>query len=638
MIARMKKKLTDSIKKVQTIGETVKTLQNNESGKSYEYVSKFLELLIRSLPGIFYALDDNFKLLIWNENAENISGYTAEEAEHLGLVDIFGGNDRIIIENAVREAFHTGEGAAQATFITKKGKQIPYYFTGASAVIEGKSYLLGIGIDLSRFKEAQESLIESEALYRTFAERMTEGVALISNGKIVFANNNFASIIGFPNAAEIIGQDIMDFVSKDFEMYFREVFDFIEKGMSKERFFQARWLKNKNQQIWVEGKGNIFQWKGNPTVLLTARDITESKLKEISMQEETAYLRRENVTLRSSIKDRYRFGDIIGKSVAIQEIYERSLNAAATNANVIIYGESGTGKELVAKAIHRLSNRSQNNFVPVNCAAIPENLIESEFFGYKKGAFTGANGDKQGYLDKANGGTLFLDEVGELGLNIQAKLLRAIEGGGYSPVGSNIVKHSDFRIIAATNKNLIEYTNKGLMREDFFYRIHIIPIQLPPLRQRKEDIPLLVEHFIRLNSPGKKVVSVPGKVLEALQKYDWPGNVRELHNVIQRYLMVNKIEILTPLRHQPSEMKSEIKSDEQASFSDTRNDPEFHEEAEKTDKSPLMGNLSEYTEKSEKAAILKALNQNRWNKGKTAEILNISRKTLHRKMQRFGLL
>ncbi len=634
----MKKKLPDSRRKVQTIGQTGNISQNDDAGKSYVYVSKFLELLIRSLPGIFYALDDKFQLLIWNENAERISGYSAEEAGEVNLSDFFNGDDRIVIENAIRGAYKTGEGVAEATFITKKGKRIPYFFSGASAVIEGKSYLLGIGIDISRFKEAQESLIESEALYRTFAERMTEGVALISNGKIVFANNNFASILGFSNAAEIISQNIMDFVSKDFEMYFREVFDFIEKGMSKERFFQARWLKNKNQQIWVEGKGNLFQWKGNPTVLLTARDITEAKLKEISMQEETAYLRRENVTLRSSIKDRYRFGDIIGKSVAIQEIYERSLNAAATNANVIIYGESGTGKELVAKAIHRLSNRSQNNFVPVNCAAIPENLIESEFFGYKKGAFTGANSDKQGYLDKANGGTLFLDEVGELGLNIQAKLLRAIEGGGYSPVGSNIVKHSDFRIIAATNKNLMEYTNKGLMREDFFYRIHIIPIQLPPLRQRKEDIPLLVEHFIRLSSPSKKVVSVPGKVLEALQKYDWPGNVRELHNVIQRYLMVNKIEILTPLRHQPSEMKSEMKSDEQASFSETRNDHAFQEETEKTDKSPIMGNLSDYTEKSEKAAIIKALNQNRWNKGKTAEILNISRKTLHRKMQRFGLL
>ena len=613
----MKRKLPDNCKKEQIISKTENIFQ-----------------IFRSLPGIFYILDDNFQPFIWNENAERISGRTVEKTGKIKLSDFFNENDRIIIENTIKKVFNTDEGSAEATFITKNGKQIPYFFTGASVVIEGKSYKLCVGIDISRFKEAQESTMESESLYRAFAERITEGVALICKGEIVFANNKFASILGFLDATEIIGKNSMIFISKDFEMYFKEFFDFIEEGIYKERFFHARWLKKNDQEIWVEGKGNLFQWKGTPTVLLTARDITDTKMKEISMQEETAYLRRENVTLRSSIKDRYRFGDIIGKSVAIQEIYERSLNAAATNANVIIYGESGTGKELVAKAIHRLSNRSQNNFVPVNCAAIPENLIESEFFGYKKGAFTGANSDKQGYLDKANGGTLFLDEVGELGLNIQAKLLRAIEGGGYTPVGSNIVKHSDFRILAATNKNLMEYTKKGLIREDFFYRIHIIPIQIPPLRQRKEDIPLLVEHFIRLNSPDKKVVSVPGKVLEALQKYDWPGNVRELHNVIQRYLMVNKIEFLAPLK-QPS---SEVDNDEQAPLSDMRNDQGFRERTENTDKSSIIKDLSDYTEKSEKAAILKALSQNRWNKGKTAAILNISRKTLHRKMQRFGLL
>lgn len=613
----MKRKLPDNCKKEQIISKTEKIFH-----------------IFRNLPGIFYVLDDKFQPFIWNENAEKIGGYTPEEAKEIKLKDIFIGNDYIIIENAIKEVFHTGEGSTEATVVTKNGERIPYYFTGASTVIEGKPYLLGIGIDISPFKDAQESLIESESLYRTFAERITEGVALICKGEIVFANNKFASILGFLDATEIIGQNSMTFMSKDFETYFKEFFDFIEGGISKERFFHARWLKKNDHEIWVEGKGNLFQWKGNPTVLLTARDITDTKMKEISMQEETAYLRRENVTLRSSIKDRYRFGDIIGKSVAIQEIYERSLNAAATNANVIIYGESGTGKELVAKAIHRLSNRSQNSFVPVNCAAIPENLIESEFFGYKKGAFTGANSDKQGYLDKANGGTLFLDEVGELGLNIQAKLLRAIEGGGYTPVGSNIVKHSDFRILAATNKNLMEYTKKGLIREDFFYRIHIIPIQIPPLRQRMEDIPLLVEHFIRLNSPDKKVVSVPGKVLEALQKYDWPGNVRELHNVIQRYLMVNKIEFLAPLK----KSLLETKNNGQVIFNDIESDHGFREKPENTERSPIIKELSDYKEDSEKAAILEALNQNRWNKGKTAEILNISRKTLHRKMQRFGLL
>ncbi len=181
----------------------------------------------------------------------------------------------------------------------------------------------------------------------------------------------------------------------------------------------------------------------------------------------------------------------------MQEVYELILKAAATNANAIIYGESGTGKELVARAIHRLNNRKEGRFIPVNCGAIPENLLESEFFGYRKGAFTGAAADKEGYLDLADGGTLFLDELGEIGPNLQVKLLRVLEGGGYSAVGGRDVKKPDVRIIAATNRDLKAQVNRGLMREDFFYRVHIIPIQLPSLRERREDIPLLIEHFMQ---------------------------------------------------------------------------------------------------------------------------------------------
>jgi transcriptional regulator with PAS, ATPase and Fis domain len=203
-------------------------------------------------------------------------------------------------------------------------------------------------------------------------------------------------------------------------------------------------------------------------------------------------------------------------------------------------------------------------------------------------------------------------------LNLQAKLLRAIEGGGYSPVGGNITKHSDFRIIAATNKNLLEYTKKGLMREDFFYRIHIIPIQLPPLRQRKEDIPLLVEHFLRIYSPGKRLPSVSGHVLEALQNYDWPGNVRELQNVIQRYLTVKRIDFLTPASQEPGEIFNHA----QVSMDKNKKDLKLHD----------------YTENIEKAVIMDALNQHRWNKSKAAEALMISRKTLQRKMTRLGLV
>jgi len=191
-----------------------------------------------------------------------------------------------------------------------------------------------------------------------------------------------------------------------------------------------------------------------------------------------------------------------------------------------------------------MSSRSEKEFVPVNCSAIPENLLESEFFGHKKGAFTGAHADKQGYLALADGGTLFLDEVGELGLSLQAKMLRAIEGGGYSPVGSSVNKLSDFRIIAATNQNLLEQVRKRGIREDFFYRIHVIPINVPPLRDRKEDIPLLMEHFLKLYSENGDPPPVPGQVLEALMSYDWPGNVRELQNAIQRYIAVKRLEFI----------------------------------------------------------------------------------------------
>ncbi|MBW2739331.1 MAG: sigma-54-dependent Fis family transcriptional regulator [Deltaproteobacteria bacterium] len=281
-------------------------------------------------------------------------------------------------------------------------------------------------------------------------------------------------------------------------------------------------------------------------ILTTIRDITERRLREIAIQEETERLRKENIRLRSSIKERYRFGDIIGKSRPMQEIYELILKAANSDANVVVYGESGAGKEMVARAIHDMSNRRDKDFVAVNCGAIPETLLESEFFGYKKGAFTGANMDKHGYLDLAGEGTLFLDEVSELDLNLQVKLLRVIDGGGYTPVGSNKTKYSDFRIIAATNNNLLEQVNKNLMREDFFYRLHVIPITVPPLRERKEDIPLLVEHFLKLYCDSKEKQSLPGKIFEALHNHNWPGNVRELENVLKRYLTIQRLDFINP--------------------------------------------------------------------------------------------
>ncbi|MBW1737459.1 MAG: sigma-54-dependent Fis family transcriptional regulator, partial [Deltaproteobacteria bacterium] len=248
-----------------------------------------------------------------------------------------------------------------------------------------------------------------------------------------------------------------------------------------------------------------------------------------------------------------------------------------------------------------------------NCGAIPENLVESEFFGHRKGAFTGAHIDKTGYLHTADGGTLFLDEVGELGLNIQVKFLRALENGEYIPVGDTQVRKSDFRVISATNRDFSEMVSKGHVREDFYYRISVIPIVLPPLRERKEDIPLLIENFMRLYSKGKKVPIIPGRIMEVLFNYNWPGNVRELQSVIQRYLAMGNFDFLA--MNGKSE-KVEVGIDE--------------------DPGDGVRDLRSAMEIFEKRFILNALNQNQWHRGKVAAALGINPKTLYTKMKKIG--
>ena len=342
-------------------------------------------------------------------------------------------------------------------------------------------------------------------------------------------------------------------------------------------------------------------------------DITARKLREMELLEREENLRRENLRLKTSMKDRYRFGEIVGKSQCMQEVYENILKASATDANTIIYGESGTGKELVAKAIHSHSERKHKKMVTVNCGAIPENLLESEFFGYKKGAFTGADKDKAGFLEIADQGTLFLDEIGEINLNVQVKLLRAIEGAGYNPVGSTKPLRPDVRIISATNRDIKELIRKKAIREDFFYRIHIIPIYMPPLRERKEDIPLLAEHFLKTHDPGKHH-AITAKIMDVLINYEWPGNVRELENTIHRFITLNRLDLIGV-------------------------DPaEFDRQDEITTAFSLEHqNLPAVLEQVEKKMILDRLIKNKWSRDKRAKDLGVNRKALYRKIKLYGL-
>ncbi|MGA7143748.1 MAG: sigma-54 dependent transcriptional regulator [Desulfobacterales bacterium] len=258
-------------------------------------------------------------------------------------------------------------------------------------------------------------------------------------------------------------------------------------------------------------------------------------------------LSQEVKSLRQLVKKKYGFDNIIGKSETMQKVFEQVTLAAATDSNVYIEGKSGTGKELIAKTLHVASNRKDGPFIALNCAAIPDTLMESELFGYEKGAFTGANKDKRGLFAGASGGTFFLDEISEMSLSMQAKILRSLEEKEFYPVGSRRTVKVDARIIAASNKNLENEVEKGRFREDLFYRIHVIPIKLPPLQERKEDIPILSRHFLQKFSKemGKDINGFSLNAMQKLISYPWPGNIRELENTIECAVAMTKRDIIT---------------------------------------------------------------------------------------------
>ena len=359
--------------------------------------------------------------------------------------------------------------------------------------------------------------------------------------------------------------------------------------------------------VWEQGAGVYATGPEGPLLVEGfINDVTEK-------QKQDNTIRQENEELRNRLKARCS-GDIVGSSPQITAVFDLIARAAAVDDNVVVYGESGTGKELVARAIHDGSARYQRPFVAVNCGAIPESLFESELFGYKKGAFTGATADKKGYLDQADGGTLFLDELGEISLMGQVKLLRAIEHGGFTPVGGSQIHRPNVRIIAATNRNLLERVNEGAMRRDFYYRIHVIPIHLPPLRERKSDIPLLVEHFLKAYPSNKRFEYMDSEMLHAFMLYDWPGNVRELQNVLYQYLSLGTAHLGdTVIGETPGQAASASDAPEEAL------------------------SLTEALSRFEKAYLLNALKKNNWKRGPTAESLGVDRRTLFRKMKDFNL-
>ncbi len=328
-------------------------------------------------------------------------------------------------------------------------------------------------------------------------------------------------------------------------------------------------------------------------------------------------LERENRDLREQLE---RGQQIVGKSRLIEELRQQIAIAAPTNGRVLIHGENGSGKELVARAIHTQSTRRDGPFVEVNCAAIPEELIESELFGHERGAFTGAVARRRGRFELADGGTLFLDEIGDMSLKTQAKVLRVLEEQAFERVGGKDTLRVDVRVLAASNQNLQEQIGQSRFREDLFYRLAVIPIEVPPLRQRPEDIPLLVDHFIRLfsgeNAKRPKTMSV--EALAYFLSYDWPGNVRELRNMVERLVIMTPGDVIGPEALPPP-----LRPRDSAAAG-----------AEESQKEKT---LKEAREAFERAYILSELRVLDWNMTRTALKLGIERSHLYRKLKTYGI-
>jgi two-component system, NtrC family, nitrogen regulation response regulator NtrX len=369
--------------------------------------------------------------------------------------------------------------------------------------------------------------------------------------------------------------------------------------------------------VMISGHGNIetavrstklgaFDFVEKPLSLEKTILVVRNALEYLRLEEE-------NRRLRAELEERHQ---ILGSSVPMKALRQQIALTAPTNGRVLIYGESGTGKELVARALHASSPRHAMPFVEVNCAAIPEELIESEMFGHRKGSFTGASEDKAGKFQKADGGTLFLDEVGDMSLKTQSKVLRVLEEGRVEPLGSNQAVTVDVRVIAATNKKLEEEIGRNCFREDLFYRLNVIPFYVPALRERIEDMPILAAHFVAMfcEAYGKKRKEFSASAMDVLLSYAWPGNVRELKNLVERLVIMCPSPRIEP-HHLP---------------------PEIFRGASRSPQKPYES-LHEAREAYERDFVLRKLEESRWNMTKAAQSLGLERSHLYRKMRSLGI-
>ena len=545
------------------------------------------------------AIDKNLRIISFSRGAERITGYTANDVVGLTCKEVFK-SDICEKQCTVKMILKTGKPVSnfREDIKTIGNETIPVSIN-ASPLLDIKGKIIGAVLSFRNVLEVYKltaDLFKESVRLQSILNSIADGVFTVGTNWLITSFN--------PSAERITGYKKKDVIAKPCSTVFgSEVCSkdcplrkTIETGNTITNFemciINAKGKKipvSVSTALLIDGEGEIIGG------VETFRDLTVLK------------------QLTNELKGKYSFGNIVGKNPKMQELYNLIESVSNTNSTVLILGETGTGKDLVARAIHYNSPRRDKPFIKVSCAALPESLLESELFGHKKGAFTGAVRDKAGRFKLADGGTIFLDEVGEIPVSVQVKLLRVLEEQEFEALGDTKSTKVDVRIIAATNRNLKEAIKEGKFREDLFYRLNVFPVYLPPLRERKDDIPLLVERFIKKfnKETGRNILAVSKKALELLLDNIWTGNVRQLENVIE-YAFVHCNGRTIQVQHLPEEIKLGKEKD-------------------------VVLDIDSPLEEIEKRIIISVLKKNDYDREKTAHALRISRTTLWRKMKKYGI-
>lgn len=570
---------------------------------------KDLEVVLNSTYDAMLAIDKDGIITIFNKAAEKLTGIKSEDALNKFVVDVVPDTRLMHVIRTGEPELNKQQKLGDIMIITSRMpiKEENGQIIGAVAIFRDITDFLDLAAQITNLKEIQSML---EAIFHATQEAIS---VVDQNGINLMINPAYTKVTGL-RESDIIGRPASADIAEGESVHMKVL-------STKKPVEKARLKVGPNKRDIIANAAPIIvdgELRGSVAIL---DDVSEIIKLTKELKEAKQIIRK--------LEAKYTFDDIVGYNKLIIAAIEKAKIAADTPATVILRGESGTGKELFAHAIHNLSKRKFNQFVRVNCAALSENLLESELFGYEEGAFTGARkGGKIGLFEQASGGTIFLDEIGDISLSTQIKLLRVLQEKEVVRVGGTKPISIDVRIIAATNMNLEEAIKDGRFREDLYYRINVIPIVIPALRQRKDDINILVHHFINIFNQeyGRSILDISDSAIEALKGYDWPGNVRELENIIGRSIInMTHNENIIQVGHLPK-LNSRYEGDNHELDSYIKSNKQYRDIT-----------LEEASIEAEKRAIISALNKYNNNKTQAAKVLNISIRTLYYKIEKYNI-